>query len=430
MTLYTLFRRWLPLAISVELMMLEGTALQGATSRLPDATIQLAAIGVTLVLSLLIESPVIMLLATAIALVRDEASFRALRWFVIHLNVASTILTALIAFTPAFGFIVGVLMQQPEPIVRAAQPAMQIMLLWTAAIGWRRFYQGTLIKYNKTQSVTIGTVARLGAAIATAYFLTTYGKMSGAEVGAWVLMVGVLVEAFVTTLLATPVLRKYIIGTIDTNQPPLTQWQIWKFHTPLAMTMLITLCIGPVTSAALARLPNSTEALAAWHVTYTILLILRGWGFAVQEITVAHAKTPENRHTLYRFAWWVGIATAGLTGLVASTPLLRLYFDYVLDLPPPLHPLVIIGTLSSIAIPLLTSVGCWARGVLVAHGKTGQVYQGMGINLITHSLFLVVGVALKLPGMQLAAISYTIASLLEYLYLIYMVKQKCAHTSV
>src|SRR5437588_12875847 len=78
-------RLWFPLALSFELMMLEGPAVQAAIGRLPDPALNLAAWGLTMSLSLLVESPVIMLLATAIALVRDRCSYLALRRFMLTL---------------------------------------------------------------------------------------------------------------------------------------------------------------------------------------------------------------------------------------------------------------------------------------------------------------------------------------------------------
>ena len=75
MSLRAVLKLWLPLAVSFELMMLEGPAVQAAIGRLPAPELNLAAWGLTMGLSLLVESPIIMLLTTATALVRDGQSF-------------------------------------------------------------------------------------------------------------------------------------------------------------------------------------------------------------------------------------------------------------------------------------------------------------------------------------------------------------------
>jgi hypothetical protein len=417
MRVRTLFGLWLPLAVSFELMMLEGPTVQGAIGRLPNPQLHLAAMGLALSLSLLVESPVIMLLATAIALVRDGTTFRALRRFVVALAAACTAVTALIAFTPLFDVVTMAWMGQPEPIVRAARPAMQIMLLWTAAIAWRRFYQGVLVKYDQTRKVSWGTAIRLLATVTTGALLTLGRRVPGAQVGASALMAGVLTEAVATTLFALPLVRRRITDHTDHSLVPLTQSAIWRFHAPLAATTLLTLLAQPMTSAALARLPGSRETLAAWPVAFMLLLILRGWGLALQEITVAHARDASARPALRRFAWLVGGATTVAAAAIASTPLIGAYFRAVLHLPQNLHEIARVGVAVGVLMPLITSLGSWARGVLVAGGDTRSVYRGMGINLAVHATLLVCGVLLRVPPMWLAAGAFCAAAVLEYLYL-------------
>jgi progressive ankylosis protein len=417
MRVRTLFGLWLPLAVSFELMMLEGPTVQGAIGRLPHPQLHLAAMGLALSLSLLVESPVIMLLATAIALVRDGATFRALRRFVVLLAVCCTALTALVAFTPLFDIVTSGWMGQPAPIVQAARPAMRIMLLWTAAIAWRRFYQGVLVKYDQTRKVSWGTAFRLTAAVTTGALLTPGHRLPGAQVGACALMAGVVVEAIATTLFALPLVRGRIADHIDESLPPLTPSRIWSFHAPLAATTLLTLLAQPMTSAALARLPGSRETLAAWPVAFLLLLILRGWGLALQEITVAHARDAAARPALKRFAVLVGGATSLGTAVIVATPLVTAYFHHVLQLPPALHSVTRLGVAVGLLMPLITSLGSWARGLLVAGGATDVVYRGMGINLATHGGMLAAGVWLRLPGMWVAAGAFSTAALVEYFYI-------------
>ena len=78
---------WLPLALSWLLMTFEGLWIQGVIGRKPDAETQLAAFGLMFSLSVLIETPVIMLLATSNALSRDRQSFRTLWRFMMAVNI-------------------------------------------------------------------------------------------------------------------------------------------------------------------------------------------------------------------------------------------------------------------------------------------------------------------------------------------------------
>ncbi len=413
----TIFRLWLPLAVSFELMMLEGPAVQGAIGRLPDPPLNLAAWGLTMALSLLVESPVIMLLATAIALVKDAASYRALRRFMLCLCCGCTALTALVAFTPLFYWIAGDLMGQPAPIVAAARPAMQLMLFWTAAIAWRRFYQGILVRHGQTHLVSWGTALRLLATVSAAVVLAWWGKLPGVQVGGLTLMIAVITEAIATTRFALPVVRRDVLPQRDLDGEPLTQREIFRFHAPLAATTLLTLLAQPMTSAALARLSAPQATLAAWPVAFMVLMVLRGWGMALQEITVAQARKPEAQPALRKFTWLVGGVTSGAAAILVCTPLLGLYLDRVIHLPADLRPYAHLAVGACVALPLITALGSWARGLLVAGGATRLIYRGMGINLATHGGLLALGVALHLPGMWVAAGAFSLAAAVEYVYL-------------
>ena len=422
MRVRTIFRLWLPLAISFELMMCEGPALQGAIGRLPDSALHLAAWGLMMQLSLLIESPVIMLLSTAIALVKDAGTFYALRRFMLNLLIGCTVLTAAVAFTPLFDLIASRVMGQPAAIVAVTRPALRIMLLWTAAIGWRRFFQGVLVRSGATRMVSWGTCVRLTAAITTAVSLTMWGKLPGVQVGACALMAAVITEAIATTLFALPVVRAKVLSVVS-NQAPPTQRDIWNFHLPLAATTVLTLLALPLTSAALARLPMPKETLAAWAVASMAVLVLRGWGLALHEITVSQARDFTTRPALYRFAWTVGLVTSGVTALLVATPLLNAYLRYVVHLPENLYGMARLGVGACVLLPLITALASWSRGLLVADGATNKVYRGMGLNLITHSAALLVGVLLNGNGMLVAAGAFTLSSLFEFGYLVYNAAQ-------
>ncbi len=419
----SVFQLWLPLAISFELMMLEGPSVQGAMGRLAAPTLNLAAWGLAFSLALLVESPVIMLLATAIALVRDEGSYRALRKFVLNLMGACTVLTALVAFTPLFDRIAGPVMGQPAPIIAAARPALQIMLFWTAAIAWRRFYQGVLVRAGQTRLVSLGTAVRLTVTLGVAGSLVRWGHRSGVEVGAITLMAAVIMEAVAVTLFALPVARRYLLGRQAPQSVPLTQAAILRFHTPLAATTLLTLLAPPLTAAALARLAMPHQTLAAWPVASMLLLVLRGPGLALQEITISQSRRPEARHALRRFTTIVGLISTGIALFLALTPLLDRYMGTVLHLPQELRTFVRVGVVLGSPLPLLTALGSWARGVLVAAGRTPSVYRGMGLNLAIHGAVLLTGIGLGLPGMAVASTAFLFSAGIEYLYLVRLAVQ-------
>jgi progressive ankylosis protein len=413
---------WIPLALSFELMVAEGPVLQGSIGRLPHPELHLAAWGLTMALAMLVESPVIMLLATSIALVRNRSSYQALRRFMLTLNGVCTILAALMAFTPALDWIAGRLMGQPPALVEASRPALQIMVLFTAAVGWRRFYQGILIRHGQGRVVTLGTLLRIMGTLLAAVVLATGGKLPGVQVAAYGIMIGLLIEATVTTLFCAPIIRS-MVNQQPEQERPITQRDIARFHAPLAATTLLSLLLQPVMGAALAKMPHPETTLATWPVVFMILLILRGFGFTLQEVTVARVREDAgSEKPLLRFSLRVGWITSGAAVLLALTPLLDLYLGTVLQLPPHLWDHARTGVLWGTVTPVLTAFSAWARGVLVAQNRTPVVYRAMLLSMVTLGASLSVALLFRLPGMISASVAFTLSLAAECLYLYFFRK--------
>src|SRR5215213_4914702 len=127
------------------MMAVEGPYVAAIVARMPAAARGLAAFGVATSLAWLIESPIMMLLSASAALVRDRASYLALKRFAHMLNVLVTLAMAALAIPPVFRFVAGTLIGLPEDIARLTHVATTLLILWPAAIGYRRFYQGILV---------------------------------------------------------------------------------------------------------------------------------------------------------------------------------------------------------------------------------------------------------------------------------------------
>ena len=231
-------------------------------------------------------------------------------------------------------------------------------------------------------------------------------------------MVAVVSEAVATTLFARTTLARSVLPHRDPGAEPLSDGAIWRFHLPLAATTLLTLLALPLTAAALARLPNPTATLAAWPVAYMILLVIRGGGLAYQEITVAQSRDPRAAAPLRRLALALGLAGSAVVIATVASPALQLYLRHVVHVPEALDPLIFAAVTAGGATPLLTVLGAWARGRLMAAGRTGDIYRGMVASLAAQTAALAAGLAFRLPPMWVAAGAMTLAGAVEYAYLV------------
>jgi hypothetical protein len=405
---------WLPLAASWLLMSTEMPFANAMIARLGEAARMLAAFGIVGSLSITIESPVIMLLATTTALARSRQNYLQLRRFTLHLMALTTLLHILVGWTPLFDVIVRGGMRVPESLVEPIRLGMRIMIFWSAAIGWRRFRQGVMIRFGQTRFVGQGTIVRLCASAGTAAVLALMGNVPGVAVGAYSLSVGVLVEAVYAHWVARQLVEdKFGATAIQPAQPDLTYRALVTFHTPLAASTLLLLLAQPLVSAALARLADPERVLAAWPVASGVLFFMRAPVFALPEVIIALMDEPHSHAPLREFSLRVGAVCLGALTLLAFTPIGHFYFRTLIDVNDDLAALAVTGAQVGVILPFIVALHSWFRGVLMSHKATAPVTVAMGLNLTVMAVTLALGVSLRAPGVALAALALILATSVE-----------------
>ncbi len=413
-----IFWFWLPLFASWLLMTAEGPTISAAINRLPNEVIMLAAQGIVISLSVTIESPIINLLATSTALVKDRHSYLLVRKFTLHWAVLLTAVTILIAFTPLFDLVVAQGLDAPPEVAQWVRPGMQIMTLWSAAIAWRRFLQGVLIHFNQTRQVGYGTAVRLLASGGTVIGLALWSGWPGVISGATALMVGVVAEAAYATLAVRPLLRTELAKTaVADDDEPLTYQELFWFHLPLAATSLLILLAQPLVTSSLARLDNPTESLAAWPVLFQIMLMGRAAAFALPEAIIALSQGKANFEPLRRFSLRMAVVLTVLVTLFIFTPAARFYIFTVQDMTAVVGELALSALALFAFFPALAVINSWLKGLLINGRATTEINIGMGINLVVTAVVLGVGLRQRWAGLPTAAVALNLASIFENIYL-------------
>ena len=159
-TLRQIFKTWWPLAASWLIMGVELPFITAVVARMADPKISLAAFGgVIYPLALIIEAPIIMLLAASTALSKDWDFYQMIRRFMMVTSAILTAIHLLVALTPLYYVVVGDWMGVPQLIIEPARIGLIIMTPWTWAIAYRRFNQGVLIRFGHSETVGIGTLS-------------------------------------------------------------------------------------------------------------------------------------------------------------------------------------------------------------------------------------------------------------------------------
>lgn len=415
-TMRRVIATWWPLAASWLLMSLELPAVSAVVARLAEPEINLAAYGgVVFPISLIVESPIIMLLAASTALSRDMASYVKLRRFMMRSGFVLTLLHLLVALTPLYDVVVVGLLGAPAEIVEPARIGLLIMTPWTWSIAFRRFNQGVLIRFNASRAVSIGTAVRLGTnwlVLAIGYLI---GTIPGIVVGTAAVATGVVAEALYIGLRTRPIVRGPL-AEAPVVEPSLSFGEFIGFYVPLALTSLLSLLIQPIGSAALSRMPFALASLAAWPVMSGINFIFRSPGIAYNEVVVALFDEPGAVPKLRRFAHILSAVTTALLVLITVTPLGTFWLRDISALSPELVELSRPGLWLILPLPLLVVMQNWYQGAIVASRRTRGVTEAIAVFLMTTAAVLgagvlwgsVVGLYVGLAAFSLATFTQTV----------------------
>ena len=391
-SLKEIFQTWWPLAASWLLMALELPFLSAVMARLADPTINLAAYGgIVFPLALIIEAPIIMLLAASTALSKDWTSYQKIRKFMNVTSGALTLFHAAAAFTPLYYWIAGDLIGAPVEIIQPARIGLMIMLPWTWAIAYRRFNQGVLIRFGHSRIVGKGTLVRLGADLAVLAAGYYFGQLPGIVVATSAVSAGVLSEAFYIGIKVQPVLKEDL-KSAPRVKPELSRNQFLKFYIPLALTSLMTLLSQPLISSALSRMPRPLDSLAVWPVMSGILFLFRASGVAYNEVVVAVIDQPRSYHNLRKFTALIAGCSTLLMVLFAATPLSTLWFEDFSALPLQLIPLANTALWLGLLVPGANTLQSWYQGIIMSSRKTRGIPEAVLVFLLTTFLIYAVGI--------------------------------------
>lgn len=416
-------RLWWPLALSWLMMGVEVPLVSAIIARLPDSKANLAALGALVYpLALLIEAPVIMLLAASTALAKDWKSYKKLRRFAHGAGFALTIVHALLAFTPLYHWVAVDLIKMDPTAVEPGRTGLMIMTPWTWAIASRRFQQGVLIRFEHSRVVVAGTIVRLLTVtlmLAIGYFAAS---LPGIAVGTVAIACGVIAEAVFAQVFTAPVVRANL-----RYAPPLSEPLTWaaftRFYAPLAVTPLITIVLQPIGSYALNRMPDKLLSTAAWSSVYGLVFLFRTAGFAFNEVVVTLIDQPGGAQLLRRIAWTMGLIMTSALALVALTPLGRLWFGGVIELEPDLTEVAVGAVVFAVLMPGYAVLQNFYQGALVHGRRTRSVTEAVVLYLSVATAALAVGIAIdSVRGIVFALAAFSFAGILQTTWLRYRAK--------
>ena len=412
-----ILRTWWPLAASWILMGFEGPAVAAVVSRLPNPTINLAAWGgVVFPLALMVEAPIIMMLAASTALCRDWASYIKMRRFMNQLGASLTALHILIVATPLYYVIAEDLLGAPKAVLAPARIGLFIMIPWTWSIAYRRFHQGILIRFGHSLKIGLGTAVRF-CADATMLAIGYFGGWPGIVVAGCGMVAGVLTEAFYVHLAVRPTLRDQLKPAPPVRIPLSTRAML-DFYIPLSLTQVLILIAYPMGSAAMSRMPLPLLSLAAWPVVGAVRYVTGSFGGAYNEVVVALVERERSSRPLFRFAIVIAaVATACLVVLTIPAVSTAIFAD-LLGLAAPLPAMIHKSLYILLPIPAIAVAQSYFQGMILHSRRTRSITEAVLIFLGVVTVALIAGVLWGgAVGLYVALIAFTVGEFVRTCWL-------------
>ena len=193
-----------------------------------------------------------------------------------------------------------------------------------------------------------------------------------------------------------------------TASESLSQKRIFNTWWPLAAGWLLMTVETPMLAAFVARLPNPEINLAAWGVSFPIVLLFGSPALALLATSTTFSKEWDSYRRLRRFALILLGLLAGLQAMVAFTPLYDVVANQILGVPEELFEPARTGL--RIMVPFVAAVGIRRlnNGVLIRFGYSRAVTLSAVTRLLVDAV--VIGVFQFLPevsGIVFASVTFT-----------------------
>lgn len=406
------------------IMGIEQPALNAVMARLPDATRNLAAFEIAFALALVIESPILQMLSAATALINGPRSYRRLTRFMGGWALLLSSIHFLISRPGVFTFVTGRLLAAPPELIEPARSVFVWLVPFAALVGFRRLWQGALIRAGHTGRVGWTMVVRLvltlgGLALGMALRAARIPwAPEGHHLAVVSLMAGVAGGAAAALIAHRGPIRQWF-DSVDAVDEEWSFPRLLAFYLPLSLTSIMALASRPLLAFGMNRSVLPVLSLAAWPSVQGYLFLYSSISLSYQEAVVA--KTAENEAAiplLRRFAIVLGATLSGVYLVVALTRGLPVWFDAVAGLAPSLATLAVTGATIVMMLPAVMTARSYLSGILVARHVTRPLAIAVALNVtVLFILVYLLPLTTNLDGVRVAGFAFVAANIVQVIAL-------------
>jgi len=186
---------YLPLVLTLLMLNVTIPAINASIARVAQPKLSLAGFGVAVSIIFMLMSPARMLQQVVLLMIRDKKSyFTVLRFVLLVGGIFSTIL-AIISFSPLISIFLSKVMGVGNEIEEFAKLGVRFMILLPFISSWAIFFQGILLKRERTKHIRTAMFVRMLSLIIILLLGVWYGRINGVLLAAGASTITALVEA-------------------------------------------------------------------------------------------------------------------------------------------------------------------------------------------------------------------------------------------
>ncbi|TDO93922.1 Na+-driven multidrug efflux pump [Halanaerobium saccharolyticum] len=409
-----LLKFFLPLAVMPLIIGISHNAINASLARLPFPEITLAVYAVAKSITNIIKSPIHMSRQTVTSLVDDHSSFKFVSRFIFGLGVLYFLMIASLGYTPlgefVFKKIIG--LKNPQEIKFAYQ-ALSIMAFIPLVESIRNIMQGLAISLKKTNLITPGVVVRIISISLILLWVTLNQAVAGVTAASGVWLIGITIEMFFITFALRYTFGSFsgVIDSLPDNVSKKVNFKrIIKFFIPIAIMAFLARFVQPVVQSGIVRTSIGTHDLAAYGVSWTLVMIFVGPLDQLHQCSLVYARelNQNNWQKILKFSLAAGTIVSLILAVLAFTEVGDFVLIRLISVSPAIAAIVKKVIFAFILFPIIRAFRETFWGVMMQRQTTNIIAAAKIVGLIFVVLvFLILALTMELNAAIIAALALT-----------------------
>ena len=379
---------FVPLGLSAILVTLSHMIINGTLARGNDAEVIIASYVIAMSLFSIIERLGVLLRNACSALVRDKVSFKVMSIVATYVVSILMILSAIIAYTPIGWWIFSSVFGADPSMINQIVDVYQILIIVTFFSAIRCLFQGVIILNRQTKWLTIGMVIRLIGMYILSYIFIQTGSIT-AKTGAYIFLAGMIIESLVSFIEGRLLVRKMVEKDLDHHITNKTQ--IFRFYTPLILSSLIIVMVGPVINIYLGKTVEIELAIASYAIALSITQLFLSFFSYTHQIVLTFYK--DHASKVKSFTLMIGFIPTIILAIFCFTPIGGMFIENVLGA----NERLVEASLQSLKVFMLMTLVFpfidFCNGMLMLRNNTKVMVFSQSANLVITFLIVLIASA-------------------------------------